>query len=757
MTLMSIDHARHPVGNSPRWLHRLLISAIGLLALTGSAFAGQLNLAWDGVSAAAGYRVYYGAASSAYTASQDVGNKTSAAVSGLTEGKKYYFAVQAYAGTVTSGNSNEVSAVVPTTTTATAPVASFTASSLNITTNQSVTLADTSTGGTVASRSWSLGAGASVSAPTALAAATVVTSYTSTGPKTVTLTVTGANGVKSSASKTINVTATAAPPVASFSATPTSGTAPLKVAFTDASSGSITGWSWSFGPTGATSTAQNPSYTYASPGTYTVSHTVTGPGGSSTKTSSITVSAPASNGGTSGGSTGSSSVSTTGLVAAYGFEETSGTRATDSSGKGNNGTLSNATRTTQGKFGRALSFNGSNSLVTVADNASLDLTSGMTLSAWVYPTSQTANRTTVIMKERSGGLAWSLSASSNVKRPNTTTRIGNKDVNVTGGSQLPINTWTHLAATFDGRTQILYVNGVRVAARAPIGTLNVSANPLRIGGNTVLANQYFKGLIDEVRVYNRALTQKEIAAVSQEPVAQTTQTAQSTQTASGTADAAVGATPVSTSGLVAAYGFDGTSATQALDASGNKNHGTLSNATRTTQGKFGRALSFNGKNSLVSVSDHPTLDLTKGMTLSAWVYPTSQTANRTTVIMKERSGGLAWSLNASSSVKRPNTTTRIGNKDVSVTGGSQLPINTWTHLAATFDGRTQILYVNGVRVAARAPIGTLNVSANPLRIGGNTVLANQYFKGLIDEVRVYNQALTQKEIAAVSREPVVRK
>ncbi len=292
MTLMSIDHARHPAGDSPRWLHRLLISAVGLLALTGSAFAGQLNLAWDGVSAAAGYRVYYGAASSAYTASQDVGNKTSAAVSGLTEGKEYFFAVQAYAGTATSGYSNEVSAVVPTTTTATAPVASFTASSLNVTTNQSVTLVDTSTGGTVASRSWSLGAGASVTAPTALAAATVVTSYTSTGPKTVTLNVTGANGVKSSASKTINVTATAAPPVASFSATPTSGTAPLKVAFTDASSGSITGWSWSFGPTGATSTAQNPSYTYASPGTYTVSHTVTGPGGSSTKTSSITVSAP---------------------------------------------------------------------------------------------------------------------------------------------------------------------------------------------------------------------------------------------------------------------------------------------------------------------------------------------------------------------------------------------------------------------------------------------------------------------------------
>ncbi|MBD3334918.1 MAG: PKD domain-containing protein, partial [Candidatus Eisenbacteria bacterium] len=73
------------------------------------------------------------------------------------------------------------------------------------------------------------------------------------------------------------------PPAADFSASPTTGCAPLAVAFTDLSTGEITGWEWDFGD-GGTSTAQNPSYTYTAAGTFTVSLTVTGPGGSDTAT-----------------------------------------------------------------------------------------------------------------------------------------------------------------------------------------------------------------------------------------------------------------------------------------------------------------------------------------------------------------------------------------------------------------------------------------------------------------------------------------
>ena len=75
------------------------------------------------------------------------------------------------------------------------------------------------------------------------------------------------------------------------------------------------------------------------------------------------------------------------LVAAFGFEEASGTTATDSSGLNNVGTLSGPSRVT-GRFGQGLSFNGVNNLVTVADANSLDLTTGMTLEAWVQPTAK---------------------------------------------------------------------------------------------------------------------------------------------------------------------------------------------------------------------------------------------------------------------------------------------------------------------------------------------------------------------------------
>jgi hypothetical protein len=206
------------------------------------------------------------------------------------------------------------------------------------------------------------------------------------------------------------------------------------------------------------------------------------------------------------------------LVAAYGFDETGSTQVLDSSGKGNHGTLLNATRTTQGKFGRALSFNGSNSLVTVGDTSSLDLANGMTVSAWIYPTAAASGWKSLVVKESSGGLGYALNANSDTNQPNNTLRIGSSDQSLRAGSPLPINAWTHLAATYDGATQRLFVNGVQVGSRSQTGTINVSANPLRIGGNTVLAGRYFKGLIDEVRIHNRALNQQEIIAMSTQPV-----------------------------------------------------------------------------------------------------------------------------------------------------------------------------------------------------------------------------------------------
>jgi concanavalin A-like lectin/glucanase superfamily protein/Big-like domain-containing protein len=206
-----------------------------------------------------------------------------------------------------------------------------------------------------------------------------------------------------------------------------------------------------------------------------------------------------------------------GLVASYSFDEGTGATLVDHSGQNNTGTISGATWTTAGRFGSALAFDGVNDWVTVADSVSLDLTSGMTLEAWVYPTAFTAAQS-VVLKETPGGLAYSL-YSNDSGTPSTWVRLngalsGNSSV---GTSQLPLNTWTHLSATYDGSTMRLFVNGTQVGTRAVAGALTVSTGALHLGGNAVWG-EFFTGAIDEVRVYNRALTAAEILSDMSAPV-----------------------------------------------------------------------------------------------------------------------------------------------------------------------------------------------------------------------------------------------
>jgi hypothetical protein len=199
-------------------------------------------------------------------------------------------------------------------------------------------------------------------------------------------------------------------------------------------------------------------------------------------------------------------------VASYGFEEAAGTTIADESGA-NDGVTGGATRTNTGRFGRALSFDGDDDIASVPDTAALDLTAGMTLEAWVRPRGATGWRS-AIFKESAGGLAYALYANSETDVPSA--NIGG-DGGARGTATLDPDKWAHLAATYDGTTLKLLVNGAQVATRNLPDALGPGDGPLTFGANNVWGER-FRGLIDEVRVYGRALSAAEVASDMGQPV-----------------------------------------------------------------------------------------------------------------------------------------------------------------------------------------------------------------------------------------------
>jgi len=350
--------------------------------------------------------------------------------------------------------------------------------------------------------SWNFGDGgtSSLQSPShTFSGATAPTNYT------VRLTVTdGVNSTSTNMSISIFIAGFNSPPSASATANVYGGVAPLNVTFSSAGSsdpdGSPITFNWNFGD-GSSSSAPNPSHVYSTSAVYTARLTVSD-GTNSTSTNLII---SVGNGGASG------------LVAAYGFEEGSGASVGDTSGRGNAGTVTGATWGT-GKYGRALTF-GAGSVVSIPDSASLDLSTGMTIEAWVYPTSSAAAYRNIIFKSQgdpaTSPLCYVLQGTSPNSAPSVVTGVSPS--NLTAASPLPLNTWSHLSATYNGATMNLYVNGVLAGSLAQTGAIVASTEPLSIGGN-IYSGGNWVGMIDEVRIYNRALSSSEILTDMNTPI-----------------------------------------------------------------------------------------------------------------------------------------------------------------------------------------------------------------------------------------------
>jgi len=178
---------------------------------------------------------------------------------------------------------------------------------------------------------------------------------------------------------------------------------------------------------------------------------------------------------------------------------------------GNNGTLVNGATFAAGFVGQAFSFNGSN-YVEIPDAPNLDFGSNspMSIDMWVFRTSSASNMHFIGKRSGCGTISYQMGLNTSGAGEGLFFGAGLGD-EVATGQDLPLNTWTHVAGTFDGTTYRFYINGI-LAGAPTTGTLGPTiTDPLRIGTSGSCAG--FGGLIDEVQLFNRALSQSEILSI----------------------------------------------------------------------------------------------------------------------------------------------------------------------------------------------------------------------------------------------------
>src|SRR5438445_655734 len=201
-----------------------------------------------------------------------------------------------------------------------------------------------------------------------------------------------------------------------------------------------------------------------------------------------------------------------GLLAAYAFNEGTGTTTADASGKGHTGTLNGATWTTSGRYGKALSFNGSTGYLDLGNAADLQITGSMTVSAWIYATANPADDGQIVAK--SDGSGWQLKTSPDTGPQTFGVAISPSNTQRYSKTVRQLNTWYHVAGVYDAaaRTLNIYVNGVLdngvLVGTVPASQANAANERVTVGRRT--GGFYFQGSIDEVRLYGRALSQAEI-------------------------------------------------------------------------------------------------------------------------------------------------------------------------------------------------------------------------------------------------------
>jgi hypothetical protein len=198
-----------------------------------------------------------------------------------------------------------------------------------------------------------------------------------------------------------------------------------------------------------------------------------------------------------------------GLVLYLPFNEGSGSTANDKSPMGNNGTINGADWENQGKIGSCLSFQ-SGDYVDVPHSASLSITDEITIMAWINMAIDSSGEMAIVSKG-----TW---AANDLPYELTVTPgdvifwqfYDDAGRDTCSPSSPPVNEWHHIAATYDGAIFKCYIDGALGEEWAYAGTMPENIASVTIGKRSKAAGTYFTGLIDEVVIFNRAISVDEV-------------------------------------------------------------------------------------------------------------------------------------------------------------------------------------------------------------------------------------------------------
>jgi hypothetical protein len=282
--------------------------------------------------------------------------------------------------------------------------------------------------------------------------------------------------------------------------------------------------------------------------------------------------------------------------------------------------------------------------------------------------------------------------------------------------------WHHVGYTLDSSYNMqFYFDGVTDSALiANAGGFPSSGGPFVIGSDAIDAN-YYTGSLDEVRVYNRALTAQQVADLYN----------------AGATTANPTIKTVSRNGLVGYWSLDDGTSTQATDFSGNGNTGTLTNGPTWVQGKRGKAVSFDGTDDYLDLGTPSASAFGTGdFTLSLWAK--TSTSNFLTLMGSFNNG--PWYLSVGDGSAPGVLQFYDGNYIKSTITWND---GAWHLLTVKRSSGNLYLYIDGV--SAASPVASsVNYAAAATRIGA--IPNGYYFNGSIDEVRIYNRALSAEEI-----------